>query len=59
MHRYDDDGLEELSIEEEIMVHNIDGQELKNPTMTILTSENVLPPRSWSLIGSLVIWEAQ
>ena len=33
-----DDDLEELSIEEEIMVENVDEREHHNPTLTILTS---------------------
>lgn len=34
----DDEDLDELSIEEEIMVQNVDDREQKFPTLAILTS---------------------
>jgi hypothetical protein len=34
----DDEDLDELSIEEEIMVQNVDDREHKFPTLAILTS---------------------
>lgn len=52
-----DDDLEELSIEEEIMVENVDEREHHNPTLTILTSDNYLPPKTIPLICSLILFE--
>ncbi len=49
--------LEELSIEEEIMVENVDDREQRNPTMAILTSDNYLPPKTHNLICSLILFE--
>lgn len=57
MKHEESDGLDELSIEEEIMVHNVDDREQKNPTLTILTSDNYLPQRTFPLICSLVLFE--
>ena len=54
--RHDDD-LEELSIEEEIMVENVDERERRCPTMTILSSDNFLPPRTLYRICSLILCE--
>ena len=50
-----DDDLEELSIQEEIMVENVDEREHRLPTLTILTSDNYLPPRTVPLICSLIL----
>ena len=55
MRREDSDELEELSIEEEIMVENVDEREQRNPTLTILTSDNYLPSRTYPLICSLIL----
>ena len=57
MRREHDDHLEELSIEEEIMVENVDEREQRFPTLTILTSDNYLPTRTMPLICSLILCE--
>lgn len=57
MRKDHDDDLEELSIQEEIMVENVDEREQRNPTMTILTSDNYLPPKTLPLICSLILFE--
>ena len=57
MKRERDDDLEELSIEEEIMVENVDEREQRNPTLTMLTSENYIPPKTMPLICSLILFE--
>ena len=57
MKREKRDDLEELSIEEEIMVENVDDREQRHPTMTILTSDNYLPQRTHPLICSLILFE--
>lgn len=49
-----DDGLEELSIEEEIMVENVDDRERRVPSLAILSSENFLP-KTQQLICSLML----
>jgi hypothetical protein len=38
------------------MVHNVDDREQKNPTLTILSSDNYLP-RTLPLICSLILFE--
>lgn len=48
------DGLDELSIEEEIMVHNVDDREQRHPTLTVLSSDNFLSFRA-PLICSLIL----
>jgi hypothetical protein len=52
-----DDGLEELSIEEEIMVENVDDRERRFPSLAILSSENFLPHKTQQLICSLMLCE--
>jgi hypothetical protein len=54
MRREFQDGLDELSIEEEIMVHNVDDREQRHPTLTVLSSDNFLPFRA-PLICSLIL----
>jgi hypothetical protein len=54
MRREYQDGLDELSIEEEIMVQNVDDREQKHPTLTVLSSDNFLPFRT-PLICSLIL----
>ena len=39
------------------MVENVDEREQRNPTMTILTSDNYLPPKTLPLICSLILFE--
>ena len=39
------------------MVENVDDREQRNPTMTILTSDNYLPQRTYPLICSLILFE--
>jgi hypothetical protein len=46
-----------LSIEEEIMVQNVDDREQRAPTMHILSTENCLPRKSQALICSLILEE--
>lgn len=55
MRRENSDGLEELSIEEEIMVQNVDDREQRLPTLAILSSDNYLPRKSQPLICSLIL----
>jgi hypothetical protein len=53
--RREEKDLDELSIEEEIMVQNVDDREQRYPTLAILTSENYLPHRTLPLICSLIL----
>lgn len=55
MKRPTDDDLEELSIEEEIMVENVDDRERRVPSLAILSSDNYLPPKTQQLICSLML----
>jgi hypothetical protein len=49
--------LEELSIEEEIIVENVRGPNLGNPSLAVFSTEKILPSRSLSFIGSLNLGE--
>ena len=53
--RPQDDGLEELSIEEEIMVENVDDRERRLPSLAVLSSDNFLPSRTQHLVCSLML----
>lgn len=55
MRRQQDDGLEELSIEEEIMVENVDDRERRLPSLAVLSSDNFLPSKTQQLICSLML----
>ena len=47
------DDLDELSIEEEIIVQNIDSPNFRNPSLAIVSTEKCLPHKSLSIIESL------
>jgi hypothetical protein len=58
MKREDNQGLEELSIEEEIIVNNVDDREQQRvPTLVVLTSEAFLPRRTFPFLCSLILSE--
>ena len=44
--------LDDLSIEEEILVENVNGPCTHNPSLAIFSTEKFLPMRSISMIGS-------
>lgn len=52
-----DDGFQELSIEEEIMVQNVDDREARLPTLAVVSSDNYLPLRTQNLICSLILFD--
>lgn len=56
--RKNEDDLEELSIEEEIMVHNVEEQSPINLSLAILTSNNFIPAKSASYISSLILCDS-
>ena len=49
--------LDDLSIEEEIIVENVNGPVEHNPSLEIFSTEKFLPMRSISFIGSLNLVE--